>query len=519
MICSGALVFIQNFNGYIVFSRHWWFVLLLVTLENLDSPVALFLGHFSAAAHRSVGETLAHFIARVSPRRLHARSPHAHHFTPHWTMAAAVASTAPVLGRAPRLSQSAATVANARLGIQPATLASSGGRKASGSAAFGRRAGAPQAPALSSRRNLRISSQPPSSALPENADALLLDDGEGLLSRIATDVDCIVMDCDGVIWQGDTLLPGARESIALLREQGKRLVFVTNNSNKSRAQYVYKFEQLGIAVEKEEIFSAAFAAAAYLKTRKFDKKAFVVGGRGIVDELNDMQIEVDPGVFNAVQCTEVDWEDLVLDVDVGAVIVGQDVAFTYAKLAYASLAIQRGAVFVATNPDAADSLGPGMMPGSGAIVAAVETASGRSPEIYAGKPSAFLLELLKGNHVDMSRTLVVGDRLDTDIAFGKAGGAGLTVLTLAGVSTLDDVDDAIESARNGDDDALPVPDFIVQGLPQMLGLEPEDAAAMELVEEQSTYGEEENELGEYLEEEGFDDEQDQEQRNAFGGRE
>jgi phosphoglycolate phosphatase len=362
------------------------------------------------------------------------------------------------------------------------------------------------------RRGAATARLPPPRALPANADALLLDDGVSL-----ADVDCIVMDCDGVIWQGDTLLPGARESIALLREQGKRLVFVTNNSNKSRKQYVYKFEQLGIAVEKEEIFSAAFAAAAYLKTRKFAKKAFVVGGRGIVDELNDMQIEVDPGVFNAVQCTEQDWEDMFLDDDVGAVIVGQDVAFTYAKLAYASLAIQRGAAFVATNPDAADALGPGMMPGAGAIVAAVETASGVSPEMYAGKPSAFLLELLKGNHVDMSRTLVVGDRLDTDVAFGKAGGAGVTVLTLSGVSTLDDVDEAIEAQRAGDEDAPPVPDFIVQGLPQMLGLEPEDAAAMELVEE-SVDEEDEDALGEYLEEEGFDDDEDQAARDAFGGR-
>jgi phosphoglycolate phosphatase len=344
-----------------------------------------------------------------------------------------------------------------------------------------------------------------------NADALLLDDGEGLLSRIATDVDCVVMDCDGVIWRGATLLPGVRESIALLRDQGKRLVFVTNNSNKSRAQYVHAFEGFGIAVEKEEIFSAAFAAAAYLKTRKFAKKAFVVGGRGITDELNDMHIEVDPGVFNAVACTEQDWEEMILDDDVGAVIVGQDVAFTYAKLAYASLAIQRGAAFVATNPDAADALGPGMMPGAGAIVAAIETASGVSPEMYAGKPSAFLLELLKGNRVDMSRTLVVGDRLDTDVAFGKAGGAGLTVLTLSGVSTLDDVDDAIEAQRNEEEDALPIPDFIVQGLPQMLGLEPVDAT--ELAEE-----EEENESGKSLEMEEFDEEADDLARDAFGGR-
>ena len=169
-----------------------------------------------------------------------------------------------------------------------------------------------------------------------SADDLLVNDDEGLWSRIASDVDCIVMDCDGVVWQGDTLLPGVRESIALLRESGKRLVFVTNNSNKSRREYVHKFEKLGISVEKEEVFSAAFAAAAYLKTQGMKKKAYVVGGRGVVDELNEMQIEVDPGVFNAVKCTETDWEELIVDEDVGAVIVGQDVAFTYAKLAYAS---------------------------------------------------------------------------------------------------------------------------------------------------------------------------------------
>ena len=252
-----------------------------------------------------------------------------------------------------------------------------------------------------------------------------------------------------------------RESIQLLREMGKRLVFVTNNSNKSRRQYVHKFEKLGIFVEKEEVFSAAFAAA-YLKTQKFAKKAMVIGGQGIVDELNEMYLEVDPGVFNAVQCTEMDWEELDIDPDCGAVIVGQDTSFTYAKLAYASLAIQRGAVFVATNPDAGDAIGPGLMPGAGAIVASVEKASGVSPEIYAGKPSAFLLELLKGNHVDMARTLVVGDRLDTDIAFGRAGGAGATVLTLSGVCGLEDVDAAME--EGGD-----IPDHIVQSLPLCSG--------------------------------------------------
>ena len=360
-----------------------------------------------------------------------------------------------------------------------------------------------------------------------SADDLVVDDEAGLLELVANDVDCIVMDCDGVLWQGDKLLPGVRESIQLLREMGKRLVFVTNNSNKSRRQYVHKFEMLGITVEKEEVFSAAFAAAAYLKTQQLEGKAMVIGGQGIVDELNEMYIEVDPGVFNAVQCTETDWEELDIDPDCAAVIVGQDTSFTYAKLAYASLAIQRGAKFVATNPDAGDAIGPGSMPGAGAIVAAVEKACGVAPEIYAGKPSAFLLELLKGNHVDMTRTLVVGDRLDTDIAFGRAGGAGATVLTLTGVCGLEDVDAAMEDSEGG-----VIPDHIVQSLPHMLGLNPEDAAAIEFVEDeqeddrQGDNTPERDDVDDYLDDEGFEDDDDmafdsiddQEARDAFGGR-
>ena len=361
----------------------------------------------------------------------------------------------------------------------------------------------------------------------KSADDLVVDDEAGLLELVANDVDCIVMDCDGVLWQGDKLLPGVRESIQLLREMGKRLVFVTNNSNKSRRQYVHKFETLGITVEKEEVFSAAFAAAAYLKTQQLEGKAMVIGGQGIVDELNEMYIEVDPGVFNAVQCTETDWEELEIDPDCAAVIVGQDTSFTYAKLAYASLAIQRGAKFVATNPDAGDAIGPGLMPGAGAIVAAVEKACGVAPEIYAGKPSAFLLELLKGNHVDMTRTLVVGDRLDTDIAFGRAGGAGATVLTLTGVCGLEDVDAAMEDSEGG-----VIPDHIVQSLPHMLGLNPEDAAAIEFVEDeqeddrQGDNTPERDDVDDYLDDEGFEDDDDmafdsiddQEARDAFGGR-
>ena len=171
---------------------------------------------------------------------------------------------------------------------------------------------------------------------------------------------------------------------------------------------------------------------------------------------------------------------------------------------------QRGAAFVATNPDAADLLGPGLMPGAGAIVAAVAAATGTEPEMYAGKPSGFLLELLKGNYVDMAKTLVVGDRLDTDVAFGKAGNAGMTVMTLSGVSTMEDVDEVIARVNNGGASDTILPDHIVQSLPEMLGLDPEMAGIIEMADVNAD--DEDDARGavdEYLEDEGWEDDGDE----------
>ena len=165
---------------------------------------------------------------------------------------------------------------------------------------------------------------------------------------------------------------------------------------------------------------------------------YVIGESGVLRELEEAEIDVEAGVYDSVKCTPSDWEEMQEwmeeDESVGAVVVGSDSKFTFAKLAYASLMIQRGAIFVATNPDAGDLLGPGLYPGAGALASAVATASGVEPAMYCGKPSAFMLNLLSEHGaVDLSRTLVVGDRLDTDIAFGKAGGAALTALVLTGV--------------------------------------------------------------------------------------
>ncbi|MFS7936493.1 putative phosphoglycolate phosphatase [Helianthus anomalus] len=121
------------------------------------------------------------------------------------------------------------------------------------------------------------------SATASSVAAQPLQDADALIDSVET----FIFDCDGVIWKGDKLIDGVPETLELLRSKGKRLVFVTNNSTKSRKQYGKKFETLGLNVNEEEIFASSFAAAAYLQSIDFpkDKKVYVIGEQGILIEL------------------------------------------------------------------------------------------------------------------------------------------------------------------------------------------------------------------------------------------
>lgn len=106
-------------------------------------------------------------------------------------------------------------------------------------------------------------------------------------------VEAFIFDCDGVIWRGDTLIEGVPETLDMLRSMGKKLIFVTNNSTKSRKGYQSKFTSLGLTVAPEEIYSSSFAAAAYLDSTKFpkDKKVYIVGEVGVQEELDLLNIQ------------------------------------------------------------------------------------------------------------------------------------------------------------------------------------------------------------------------------------
>ncbi|XVF41420.1 hypothetical protein PTKIN_Ptkin01aG0278700 [Pterospermum kingtungense] len=230
------------------------------------------------------------------------------------------------------------------------------------------------------------------------ASAQPLADADELIASVET----FIFDCDGVIWKGDKLIDGVPETLDMLRAKGKRLVFVTNNSTKSRKQYGTKFETLGLNVSEEEIFASSFAAAAYLKSVNFpkDKKVYVIGEDGILKELElagfqylggpedgGKKIELKPGFL------------MEHDKDVGAVVVGFDRYFNYYKVQYGTLCIREnpGCLLIATNRDAVTHLTDAQeWAGGGSMVGAICGSTQREPHVV-GKPSTFMMDYLANN--------------------------------------------------------------------------------------------------------------------------
>lgn len=255
------------------------------------------------------------------------------------------------------------------------------------------------------------------------------------------EIKLLIFDLDGVIYRGNSLLPGAREVIENLRQQGKSLAFLTNNSTQTRFQYKRKLARLGIKANVREIFTSAWGTALFLKEKKF-KKALVIGEAGLKRELAWAGIEI---VSNP-HC------------DVDCVVVGLDRKFNYKKLCNAFYAVKRGALFIATNRDCTFPLEDRIVPGGGAIVASLQWALNMEP-LLIGKPSSFLLEMILNYYkVSKNQAVIVGDRLDTDIEMGKKTGIK-TILVLTGVT----------GERELESSTLK-PDVIVKDLEGILGI-------------------------------------------------
>ncbi|XP_017090265.2 glycerol-3-phosphate phosphatase [Drosophila bipectinata] len=258
-------------------------------------------------------------------------------------------------------------------------------------------------------------------------------------------IDTILYDADGVLWQYDKPIRGAVETFNALRAMGKKSYICTNNSSDSAFAVWKKAKCMDLLVAKDEVLTSGQATARYLSEQKFKRKVYAIGGQGIVDELKLVGISclpLDP------PNTDSDFiNKIVLDRDVGAVVVGMDKDFDAQKITKATWYLRDPDVmFVATNRDLAYSVAPGrMIPGAGVMVAAIQAASLRAP-YTCGKPKPHLCSnVIRQGLLQPERTLMVGDTMSTDIQLGY-NCSFQTLLVGTGVSSYKDVLAAQESS-------------------------------------------------------------------------
>ncbi|KAF0980804.1 hypothetical protein FDP41_013287 [Naegleria fowleri] len=312
----------------------------------------------------------------------------------------------------------------------------------------------------------------------------LTENNGAVMEQFVSETQCFCLDCDGVIWKGSEVLPHVKETLEGLRKLNKRLFFITNNSSNSRKGYLKKFQSLDLHVDVSEILTSSYAAAVYAKEHAI-KKAYVIGGDGIKEELELIGVEAcgfEEHLHKTFKEEEFlhEWEEFTKKYPVesiGAVIVGYDNRFNNFKLAMAHQILRRNpqCLFMATNTDATLPYKNNLFfPGGGCFVAALSTAIGRKPDIVAGKPSTLLLDTAlhllyeeckdkvtpENRHVAVC---MVGDRLETDIVLGNKTGVK-SVCVLTGVATREHLNEIIEEAKQDESKKLLNPQYV---LPQL----------------------------------------------------
>lgn len=236
----------------------------------------------------------------------------------------------------------------------------------------------------------------------------------------------IIFDMDGVLYRGDQPIEGAGEVVEYLKSKDIPFVLLTNNSTRNARMYREKLLKMGIDVGEDRIITSGYATARYLK-RHFKKgKVFVIGEKGLVEEIKSIGWEM-----VSLEEAKEGWECI------DYVVVGLDTKLTYERLKYACLAIRSGAKFIGTNPDTTYPSEIGIVPGTGSIIASLKASTDVEPLII-GKPNEPVYEIVR-EKLDADEIWVVGDRLDTDIAFARRINAK-PIMVLSGINTLEDIE-------------------------------------------------------------------------------
>ncbi|WP_432357082.1 HAD-IIA family hydrolase [Sporosarcina sp. UB5] len=247
-----------------------------------------------------------------------------------------------------------------------------------------------------------------------------------------------IFDLDGTIYLDDHMIEGAAQAIKTLKERGDKVVFLTNKSIASRVDYVEKLNSMEIEVELDEVINSNYITAHYLKSvMKEDDTVYVIGEQPLFDELASEDIKLAE-----------------IPASASYVVLGWDRQFTYDKLNNAFQAWRNGAEILATNPDRTCPVKDGEIPDCGAMIGALEGATGEQVKMITGKPSSLMAKYVLENVLGMKadQCYMVGDRLETDIKMANDAGIH-SVLVLSGITT----EDMLENTEHR-------PDFVLESV-------------------------------------------------------
>jgi NagD protein len=220
---------------------------------------------------------------------------------------------------------------------------------------------------------------------------------------------------DGVLYHGNKLLPGVREFVQWLKDEQKKFVFLTNASERTPKELKDKLFRLGIEVDEDVFFTSALATAMFLSSQKPKGSAFIIGEAGLINALYNVGYTMN-------------------NVDPDYVVMGETRTYSYEKIEQAVNLVLKGARLIGTNPDLTGPIENGIAPATKSLIAPIELATGRSA-YFVGKPNPLMMRKgLKKITCTREETIIIGDRMDTDIIAGIEAEID-TCLVLSGITT------------------------------------------------------------------------------------
>ena len=234
------------------------------------------------------------------------------------------------------------------------------------------------------------------------------------------DKNGFICDMDGVIYHGNKILPGVKEFIEWLQKEKKRFLFLTNSSERSQRELQDKLARMGILVDKEHFYTSALATSSFLHSQKPKGSAFVIDEAGLLNALYDVGYRMN-------------------NVDPDYVVMGEARSYSYEKIEQAVNLVAKGAKLIGTNPDVNGPIENGIAPATAALIAPIEIATGKKA-YFVGKPNPLMMRsALKKLQCQREETVIIGDRMDTDIIAGIESEID-TCLVLSGITTLAEID-------------------------------------------------------------------------------